>query len=457
MKKLQRRAIICLFFAAILVVGTGIYIALLGINGDSWVSYPANRHVFTKGKLTTGTILDSEGKVLLKNTKKGKQEYSSDPETRKATLHAVGDVSGNIATGANVAFRDKLVGYNFITGTYSASGKGRRVDLTISSRVSKVANEALAGRSGTVGVYNYKTGEILCMVSSPNYDPYTPPANNPDDKSGAFINRFTSAKVVPGSIFKLITATAAIEEIEDISSFRYRCTGSRQFDSSVKDRITCVYPHGDVDFKDALAVSCNCAFGEIAIKVGGEKMKKYAQQAGLTNSYSIDGINTMPGSFEFPANQVNLAWAGIGQHKDLVNPCSMMVYMGAVANGGKAANPRLIHGVKFNNGFPASLPFKTKTDELISEETASKLSSMMRNNVIRTYGKENFKGLDICAKSGTAESGKTNAPNAWFTGFLRNEDHPYAFIVLVEKGGFGGQVAGSVANRVLQEAVKQGN
>ena len=79
----------------------------------------------------------------------------------------------------------------------------------------------------------------------------------------------------------------------------------------------------------------------------------------------------------------------------------------------------------------------------------------MHNNVIETYGQDRFPGMDICAKSGTAEVGDGETPNAWFTGFLRDEATPYAFIVLVENGGGGSSVAGTVASQVLQAAVER--
>ena len=77
----------------------------------------------------------------------------------------------------------------------------------------------------------------------------------------------------------------------------------------------------------------------------------------------------------------------------------------------------------------------------------------MANNVENNYGSSNFPGLDICAKSGTAEVGNGNQPNAWFTGFLNDDETPYAFVVLVENGGYGSEAAGAVANKVLQEVV----
>ena len=90
---------------------------------------------------------------------------------------------------------------------------------------------------------------------------------------------------------------------------------------------------------------------------------------------------------------------------------------------------------------------------MLSEETAASLEEMMHNNVVNNYGEGNFPGLDLCAKSGTAEVGGDAAPNAWFAGFIRNEDYPLAFIVLVENGGSGSKVAGQVASTVLQSIV----
>lgn len=455
MKKLQKRAIICLAFAAILILGTSFYIGKVAVDGDEWIAYPANKHIYTNGKISTGVIKDRDGDILISNSKDGDTQYNSDKTKREALVHVTGDSLGNISTGANVVFKDKMVGYNFITGVYSASGQGRTIELTVDANISEIAAKALGNRKGTVGVYNYKTGEIVCMVSSPNYDPLSPPTLSSDDTSGTFINRFTSAAVVPGSIFKLITSTAAIETLPDIDTWTYHCTGSEQYGSYSGDKITCLYPHGTVNFEEALAESCNCAFGELANKIGAENMKKYTEMSGLTDSYNINGIPTKPSSFDFSDNELDLAWTGIGQSKDLVNPCAMMVYMGAIANEGKAANPRIIDRVRFSNGLPASFPFKTKTDELISSDTASKLKSMMRNNVESNYGDYNFPGLEVCAKSGTAETVKSVKPHAWFAGFLDDEEHPYAFIVLVENGGYGTEVAGSVANKVLQAIVKE--
>ena len=122
-------------------------------------------------------------------------------------------------------------------------------------------------------------------------------------------------------------------------------------------------------------------------------------------------------------------------------------------SGGKAAVPRLIEKSTTDYGLPTGI-YRTKNSaQLIDEKTAGTIADLMHNNVIETYGQDRFPGMDICAKSGTAEVGADKTPNAWFTGFLRDEDTPYAFIVLVENGGGGARVAGTVASAVLQAAV----
>ncbi len=455
MKKIEKRAIMCLLLAGVLVIGLGIFCFRYVKDGSDWATYSANKQIYNeKGRLSTGTLNDRNGTLLMTNTK-DKMSFNDDPEIRKATVHLTGDRNGNVATGANNVFADKLSGYNPILGTYSLHGTGRNVNLTIDADLCAKASDALDGRQGTVGVYNYETGEILCAVSSPNYDPTKPPKLDQDDKSGLYLNRFFSATFVPGSIFKLVTSAASIENYSKYASWEFDCVGEEVYGTGDGNRVTCQEKHGRVTLKEALAVSCNCYFGKLTELLGPGLMNEYVEKTGLTISRDVNGIETAKGGFEFPNHGVRLAWAGIGQHNDMVNPCTMLTYIGAIANGGRAVQPKILDSVKFSNGLPAGFSWKSRTKRMIEEDTAAILKDLMRNNVEENYGTENFPGLDICAKSGTAEVQKAEKPHAWFTGFLDDPEHPYAFIVLVEKGGFGSDVAGSVANKVLQEAVEK--
>ena len=143
----------------------------------------------------------------------------------------------------------------------------------------------------------------------------------------------------------------------------------------------------------------------------------------------------------------------MGQYNDLANPCALMVYMGAIGNGGKAAVPRLILKTENALGLPSLPSLVKRTGRLIEADTAAALADLMARNVTEQYGADRFPNMDLCAKSGTAEVGGGQAPHAWFAGFLRNEDAPYAFVVLVENGGSGSDVAGSVAAKVLDAVV----
>jgi len=136
-----------------------------------------------------------------------------------------------------------------------------------------------------------------------------------------------------------------------------------------------------------------------------------------------------------------------------VNPCALMVWMGAIAGGGRAAEPCLILKTKNGLGIPSLPRWTRKTAALIDGGTAEKLAELMAGNVEKTYGQSRFPNMDLCAKSGTAEVGEGRSPHAWFAGFLRNEDAPCAFVVLVENGGGGSSVAGNVAARVLDVIV----
>lgn len=447
MKKIEKRAIMCLLLAFVLLTGVGIFSYRYVAHGDDWASYEGNRDVYNEGDLSKGKLYDTNGTLLMQNTPDG-MIFNDDASVRTALMHITGDKDNNISTGANRAFTDELIGYNLINGVYSLNNAGKDVSLTLDANICATAYEALAGRSGTVGVYNYKTGEILCMVSSPTYDPVDPPSE-PED--GVYINRFTSATFVPGSIFKLVTAAAAIENLDDAYTWEINCTGSVSYGGEYA--VTDVSAHGTVDLEKALEVSCNCYFGQLAEKLGPDLLEKYTEKAGLMTSYDIDGIKTTEGTFDFPDSGMNLAWTGIGQWEDMINPCSMMVYMGAIANGGEATHPNIVKPTTFMGKQIDKIT--TKTTNMIDSTTAASLTEMMANNVVSHYGSENFPGLSLCAKSGTAEVGDYKEPHAWFAGFLNDDSNPYAFIVLVENSGYGADVAGTVANTVLQAVVNR--
>ena len=455
MRKQERRAWICLVLAMVLIAGVGVFGYRLAKDGGKWASFYGNTQIYTDGYINRGTITDRNGEELLTATPDG-MVYSEDWATRLATVHAVGDPGGNIPAGAINMFRSQLIGYDLVNGTYDTTANGKKVALTIDANANREAYYALDGMTGCVGVYNWKTGEIVCMVSTPTFDPQDYIYDEEDEEEyeeeedseeeSIYFNNFLDGTMTPGSTFKLVTSAAVIDTMPDRDQFEFECDGVNQLIEDREDsQLVCVGVHGTVDFREALAKSCNGAFGALTRKVGAETMKEYVKKTGLTEPVDVNGVETAAGTFEFPDdNDVKLSWAGIGQAEDQVNPCAMMVYMGAIANGGVPVQPSLFKSATFIKEISGG----KRLGRYIDKDTAEELKSMMKNNVVESYGEDNFYGMDMYAKSGTAENG-SDTPDAWFVGFTGDEDAPYAFVVWVKNGGYGSEVAAPIAARVI--------
>jgi len=454
MKLLLSRAFVLVIFSLLMVCGILIFTVNYFSSASTWVQFPANRHLYANGKLLSqGTVYDRAGHILLRMDE-GDIRFHEQETVRRAVMHATGDLYGNVLTGAQVAFRDRLSGWNIVSGAYRFnSGRGapgNELTLTIDADLSAVAYRELGERKGTVGVYNYETGEILCMVSKPAIDPENPPDVKayPHKYEGVYINRLLSAAYTPGSVFKLVTAAAALDSFDNIDNKLYHCDGSLPLG---EDFVTCPAAHGEVTLEQALAVSCNVAFARITHELGAAALQKHADSAGFNSSLEVDGIKTAVGRVDVSgAEGADLAWAGIGQYTNTANPLNFLAYMGAIANDGVSVTPRILcdRGL-----FSFLTPYLLEKKRILPTETAGKLGKMMRNNTINEYGEENFRGLELCAKSGTAEVGGGENPHAWFAGFLAREDFPLAFVVIIENGGSGSRVAGPVAAKVLQAAL----
>ena len=239
----------------------------------------------------------------------------------------------------------------------------------------------------------------------------------------------------------------------------WNCKRIFDVDGIKEDNIICNSYHGKIDFEHALAQSCNTAFGDLAIQLGADKLKATVDKLGLTSSVSVSGkISSTAGRFPLESNAADttVGWTGIGQGDTLLNPASMLRLMCAIANDGKAVSFNIVDDFSNQAGKALGVSFKSDETQLISSETAETVKKLMRNNVVIQYGESRFPGLNICAKSGTAEIDDVDAHNtALFVGFLDDEEHPYAFIVVAERGNSGSKVAGSIANTVLQAVVEQ--
>lgn len=447
MNRVASRSTIALLLAAVLIGGMFLFMVEYVQNAGNWALFEGSPHVYNGGNIGCGVITDREGVLLLDST--DGRVYADDSAVRKATIHWLGDRYGYISAPAATEYAEQMAGYDLLNGLYGYSGTGGSAEMTISAELQKIALEALGKKKGTVAVYNYETGEILCAVSTPNYDPDKVPdiSGNPDRYEGVYLNRFTQTTYIPGSVFKLVTAAAALDSLDRAMEIEFRCTGTLEMSGG---KIKCTGEHGTINLKKALQKSCNCYFAQLSEVLGAGTLQRYVQKFRITEPLRFDGITTAKGSFDLEgASAQQIAWAGIGQHLDLINPCRYMTFMGVIAGGGEAAEPYIVASAGSGKlgGYEAS---RTSTGQLMDADTAQALAELMRNNVKKQYGDDNFPGLTVCAKSGTAEVGGDRKPNATFAGFCADEEYPLAFMVVVEDAGSGSKTCVPILSKVLK-------
>ena len=452
MNTARLRSLVLYIILAGFVGGMLFFLVCFFFQGGSWAMRASNQHLQGENQLSNaGTITDRNG-VIVAQSIDGERVYNDDYTTRRAMLHVLGDTNGYISTGVQTVYLSKLTGFNPILGVTQAENGGGNIQLTVDSSLSALALKELAGRNGAVAMYNYKTGEVLCFVSTPDFDP----ADVPDDIStneaydGAFLNKALSSSFTPGSTFKIVTSACALENIPDINSRTFTCKGKKVINGNT---ITCDHEtaHGKQTLQDALTNSCNVAFADLAVELGSAKLKATAEKMGFNKSFSVDDNRTAASSYQVngSTSEDELAWSGIGQFTDTANPVHMMLLMGAIANGGTPVLPHTIASAGPLSGLSGEAG-KTGA-QLLESSTANQLKEMMRNNVINGYGDDLFPGMEVCAKSGTAEvAGQEDT--GWFVGFSQNSATPYAFAIVVEEGGYGLSSAGYIASALMQAA-----
>jgi len=447
MNKIKKRTFSILLLVGIAILGMGFLMVRYLVQGTEWATAQErfNRNVYRDGRLVArGEIRDRNG-IVLAGVTDGKRTFAESPDIRRATLHAVGDGDADtaqIGVGALTEFAPGLMGHNLITGLYSMSGSGgNRISLTIDARLNAAALDELRGRRGVVMVSNYKTGEILCMVSSPTFDPANPPdAATIASLIDPYVNHAIQSTYAPGSTFKLVTAAAAIENVSRVYDLEFECTGSLEIGN---DTLVCRHgPHGNLGIERGMQVSCNIVFGELALKVGAGTMAEFAEKYALSETTRVSGIETKKGRFDEGApGSIFLAWSGIGQFRNEVCPATMLRFVGAIGNNGTAID---LYFQK-RTGISAFVP--SRSERLITRNTAVQL-----NDLLDIQNNQTIPGLDIRAKTGTAQVDGRD-PHAWYVGYISDPDHPYAFVVMVEHGGSGGEVARPIATAVLQKIV----
>ncbi len=354
---------------------------------------------------------------------------------------------------------------------YKVPRSGNSVEITIDFRLQYMVHKAMGDRRGAAIAMNPKTGEILLFVSTPEYDPniFVSSGNNNEikstltDSSKPLLNRCISAQYPPGSIFKMVTATAALELGKIKPTDTFTCSGRYQLGNAV---LKCWLEsgHGPMDLYDGIKNSCNVYFCNIGRKVGVDQLSDFAYKYGFGKPTGIDLPDEVPGvvpSRMWKVMTKKDSWYegetlnySIGQGALTVTPMQAVRMVSCIANDGELVQPYIVKKIGNINIFPS----KMKNLNL-SEKTLNEIKEGMRRVVQEggTGKRANVEGLNIAGKTGTAQCGTGKTPHAWFVGFAPMDDPKISVVVLIENGGHGGVVAAEIAEVIFREAKAEGN
>jgi penicillin-binding protein 2 len=344
---------------------------------------------------------------------------------------------------------------------------GRDVWLTLDLDLQRAAERALGDRAGAVVAMDPWTGDILALCSHPAYDPnlligaLSP--NTWKQLTGAELpqhNRTITSRYPPGSVFKVVTAAAALESGACDVKSRFHCSGVYHLgDWSLR----CGHRagHGNIDFLEGFAKSCNIVFATLGRRVGPEGIADMAHRFGLGEQSGIELPGETAGLVPTPAWKRaarhepwypgDTCQMAIGQGDCLVSPLQVAREVAVVANGGTLVRPRLIAQVEGDTEPPAPVQ---KRSLGLRQETIAALRAGMQAAVAPggTAASIATSRYEIAAKTGSAQVPDGFA-HAWFAGYAPSDSPKIAVAVIVEHGGHGGTVAGAIARHIFDTAL----
>jgi peptidoglycan glycosyltransferase len=351
--------------------------------------------------------------------------------------------------------------------------------LSISLKLQRAAVDGLGDQRGAVVMLDPSTGEVLALASTPTYDasriadPDTARkafAGLLDDPSQPLLPRATQGRYVPGSVFKIVTAIAALGSgaITPETTFpqqpKAETTGLLIDGYRVRDGH---HPQTDgraLAFEEAVEVSCNIYFALAGLRTGGADLTAAAASLGFGEPISFDlptarsqvtnGGGPLPGGFK---DRVELANAAYGQAETLVTPLQMALVAATVANDGVLMRPRLVTSMTGKGGTRQIGPSQLR--DVLDPGTDATIKAAMERAVEGDLGRlfttgAAIPGVPTAGKSGTAQLGGSGEPHSWFIGFAP-VDHPrVAIAVIVEQGGRGGERAAPLGGQLMARALQ---
>lgn len=349
--------------------------------------------------------------------------------------------------------------------SYDAAGERYPADdvyTTLDLALQQAASDALGDNRGAVIVTEVDTGNILCMVSKPDFDPNDIEAEwerlGADTDSGTLVNRVTQGLYAPGSTFKIFDAIELMDEdMVAANAFSYNCIGyDNNFTLEDGQPIHCYHwtAHGTVSLEKAFAKSCNCAFVNIGNSLNRDSFCTLLNNMMFGEALPYD-LPSGTSSYTLTADTTkeDVTQLSIGQGSTLMTPMHLNMITAAIANGGTVHKDQIIASVKTGTGSTLS---ETKPEDyrtVMTAEVAAKMREMMRDVIAEgTATKLSSRPYNPCGKTGSAEivTGESTS-HAWFTGFAPEENPEIAITVIVEGAGTGGVSAVPVVRSVLDE------
>ncbi|NLM20609.1 MAG: penicillin-binding protein 2 [Peptococcaceae bacterium] len=437
------------------------------IRADTMLDNPANRRaVLLEKRIKRGGIYDRNGIVLAqtKQTEKGRvREYPQkdmfQPLLGYATLQ-YGSTGLEAAEAANLLGMKEKSLVRKIQNTFELPREGNDLILTLDTRLQEVAYQKLKGRAGAVVALDPRNGEVLVLLSQPSFDGNTIVAdwNEVVNSKGSPMLNHAFAKYPPGSIMKVVTSVAIFRSGFDTTDL-YHCQGT-----TVINGQTIIEQnhkaHGWVNYDLALAYSCNNYFAEYGVKTGDKSFLQAAAGFGFGQSIPFD--------IEIPRSSITrddplpdklnlnlFAASTFGQGQVMVSPFHMALITAGVANKGKIMTPHLIDRVLDSQ---QNIIYNSKPEvwlEALSVEEAEKIKDAMVLAVNQgTAAPGAIPGVQIAAKTGSAEPGGDQNTHAWYIAFAPADNPIIALAVLVENGGTGGGAAAPIAKAVIEKALE---
>ena len=458
-----------LLFAALIANLTYIQV----IKASDYQQMSNNNHTIAKSAyVQRGAILTSDGVTLAESLKQADGTYVRTYPQGSLAAHTVGYLSTQYgATGIEASMNESLTGHadysNWTNALYSLAGvsqAGNSVVLTIDSRIQQACEEALEGHTGAIVVLDPSTGAVLAKASAPTYS-YDQIGDilSSGDSNGELVDRATSSLYTPGSTFKVVTLAAALD------------SGTATLDTEVDapasvdiggGTITNIHgdEYGTVTLRQALVVSANTAYGQIATQMGASTLVDYAKAFGYGTTLGQDFTTVaslMPDADEM--TEWETAWAGagqpVGEHESPAGPQTTVmqnaVIAAAIANNGTVMNPYVVDHVLSAEGVTVSTTKPKSLGQAITSEVAQQVKEAMLEVVQSGTGvAAQVSGARVAGKTGTAEVSGGQI-NSTFIGFAPYDSPTLAISVCVEGSdtddvnGLAAQLAGQVLSKSL--------